>query len=55
MQVMPRTVHNTFLFLETGRFEDYAPRDFVQRDPQEPWRIVRVPGRIEDAQDIAQP
>jgi hypothetical protein len=48
---MPRTVQNTFLFIETGRFEETAPRDFVQRDPREPKRIIRVPGRMEEVPD----
>lgn len=46
IQIMPRSVDNTFLFLETGRFEEDAPRDFVEKDPAGRG-IVRVPGIME--------
>jgi triacylglycerol lipase len=51
IQLMPRTVENTYLFLENGEFETKAPRDFVQRDPSNPKQILRVSGRIEGSRE----
>lgn len=47
MQIMPQTVRNTFLFLETGRFEENAVRDYVRRSPEEPGKLERVQGIME--------